>query len=75
MSNEKRGKEEICSRIKDRNGRLAQGENEVRKLWEEYFEHLYNIDTQEQVAVHMCAFDGIRRGNYFGGEPIGRAEV
>ena len=28
----------------------------------------------EQVAVHMCAFDGVRRGNYFGGEPIGGAE-
>ena len=36
---------------------------------------LYNIDTQEKIAVHMCGFDGIRRGNYFGGEPIGRAEV
>ena len=23
----------------------------------------------------MCSFDGIRRGYYFGGEPIGRAEV
>ena len=23
----------------------------------------------------MCGFNGIRRGNYFGGEPIGRAEV
>ena len=23
----------------------------------------------------MCGFDGIRRGNYFGVEPIGRAEV
>ena len=23
----------------------------------------------------MCSFDGIRRVNYFGGEPIGRAEV
>ena len=23
----------------------------------------------------MCGFDGIRRVNYFGGEPIGRAEV
>ena len=36
---------------------------------------IYNVDTQEQVAVHMCVFDGIRRGNYFGGEPFGRAEV
>ena len=23
----------------------------------------------------MCDFDGVRRGNYFGGEPIRRAEV
>ena len=23
----------------------------------------------------MCGFDGIRRGNYFGGEPFGRAKV
>ena len=23
----------------------------------------------------MCDFDGILRGNYFGGEPVGRAEV
>ena len=23
----------------------------------------------------MCGFDGIQKGNYFGGEPIGRAEV
>ena len=23
----------------------------------------------------MCGFDGIRRGNYFKGEPIGRVEV
>ena len=68
-------KVESCSRIKDGSGRLAQGEDEVRKIWKEYFEDLYNIDTQEEVAVHMCGFDGIRRGSYFGGEPIGRAEV
>ena len=36
-----------CSRIKDGNGRLAQGEDKVRKIWKEYFEELYNIDTQE----------------------------
>ena len=45
---------------------MAQGEDEV---------DLYNIDTQEQVAVHICAFDGIRRDNYFGGEPIGTPEA
>ena len=45
-------------------------EDEARKVWKEYFEELYNIDThtQEEAAVHMCGFEGIRRGNYFGGE-------
>ena len=75
VSNAKGGKVENCSRKKDGNGRLAQEEDEVRRIWMEYFEDLYNIDTQEQVAVYMCGFDGIRRGSYFGGEPIGRTEV
>ena len=71
----KGGKVESCSRIKDGNRRLAQGEDEVQRIWKENFKGLYNIDTQEQVAVHMCGFDGIRRGNYFRGELIGKAEV
>ena len=36
---------------------------------------LYNIDTQGQVAVHMCGFNGIWRSNYFRGEPIEKADV
>ena len=39
-SNAKGGKVESCSRIKDGTGRLAQGENEVRRIWKEYFEDL-----------------------------------
>ena len=66
---------ESCSRVKDGKGRLAQVEDKGRKIWREYFEDLYNIDTQEEVAVHMCGFDWIRRRNYLGGETIGRAEV
>ena len=62
MSFAKGGKVESCSRIKDGN-RLAQGEDEVRKIWKEYFEDLYNINTKDHVAVHMCGFDGIRCGN------------
>ena len=54
---------ESCSRIKDGNGRLAQGGDEVRRICKEYFEDLYDIDAQEQVVVHMCGFDGIWRGN------------
>ena len=48
---------------------------EVGRIWKEYYENLYNIDTQEQVAAHIYGFDGVRRGNYFGGEPIGRTKV
>ena len=47
MSNAKGGKVESCSRINNRNRRLAQGEDEVRKIWKGYFEDLYNIDAQE----------------------------
>ena len=53
---------------------MALGEDEVQKIWKNYFEDLYNIDTQEQVAVHMCGFDGVQRGNYFGGDPIRTTE-
>ena len=70
-SNAKGSKGESCSRIKDGNGRLAQGEGKVRKIWKEYFEVLYNIYTQEEVAVHMCGFDRIRRGNYLREEITG----
>ena len=44
-------------------------------MWKDYFEDLYNRDTQKEVAVHMCGFDGVRRDNYFGGEPIKRTEL
>ena len=37
VSKAKGGKVESCSRIKDGNGRLAQGEDEVRKICKEYF--------------------------------------
>ena len=40
VSNAKGGKVESCSRVKDGNGRLNQGEDKVRKIWKEYFEDL-----------------------------------
>ena len=46
VSNVKKGKVESCSRIKDGNGWLAE-EDEVQGIWKEYFENLYNIDTQK----------------------------
>ena len=36
---------------------------------------MYDINTQEEVTVHMCGFDRVRRGNYFKGRPIRRTEV
>ena len=44
-------------------------------IWMDYFEDFYNMDTQEQVLVHMCGFHGVQRGNYFGGEAIRRTKV
>ena len=45
VSNTKGGKVESCCIVKDVNGRLAQGEDEAKMIWKEYFEGLYNIDT------------------------------
>ena len=45
------------------------GDDKVRKMWKEYFEDLYNINTEKEVAVH------IQKGNYFTGEAIGIAGV
>ena len=59
VSNAKGGKMECCSRIKDGNWGLALGDDEVRRIWKENLYDMYNIDTQEPVAVHMCGFDGI----------------
>ena len=36
VSNEKGRKVESSSRMEDGNGRLAQGEDEVRRIWKEY---------------------------------------
>ena len=65
---------ESCSRIKDGNLRLALGEVEVRSILKEYFENLYYMNTQEQVEVHICGYDGTRKGNFLE-EPIMRTEV
>ena len=64
------GKVENFNRIKDGNGRLALEEVEMQRIWKEHYEDLYNIYTCEQVAVHMCGFDEVWRGNYFRGELI-----
>ena len=68
------GKMESSNRIKDGNGSLVLGEDKVRRIWKDYFEDLYNVDIQEQVAVNTCGFDVIQRGNYIEGEPIRTAE-
>ena len=43
----------VC-RIKYINGKFTLEVVEVRRIRKEYFEDLYNTDTQEQVAVLMC---------------------
>ena len=47
----------------------------MRRCWKENFEDLYNIGSQEEVAVHMCGLNGIQRGNYFREEPIGKLRL
>ena len=47
VSKENGGKVKISERIKDENDWLALEKPEVRMIWKEYYEDLYNIDTQE----------------------------
>ena len=39
------GKVENSNRIKDRNGWMALEEGELRRIWKEYYEDMYNIDS------------------------------
>ena len=39
------GKVDSFSKIKDGNGRLTLGKDEVRRIWKDYFKDIYNIDT------------------------------
>ena len=65
----------ICSIIKNVNERLALREDKVRRVWEDYFEDLYNMDNKEGVAIHMCGFEGVQKGTYFREELIKTTEV
>ena len=47
--------------IKDGHRKLALEEVAVYMIWKEYFDDLYNIDTQEQDAVHVYGFDEVQR--------------
>ena len=59
------GNVESCSRTNKGNGRYSLGVDEIRRTCREHFENMYNIDTQEQLVVHLCDFGGVRKGNYF----------
>ena len=47
---------------KGRIGRLTVGEDDVRRTWKEYFEHLYNmVKIEYQFTVNMFVFkSGLR---------------
>ena len=53
---------------------MEMGDNKVCRMWREYFEDLYNMDTQKQVSVHMCGFNVVQRSIFFGEELIGSNE-
>src|SRR5678815_3589395 len=48
---------------------------DVRGVWKEHFESLYNIGINEEVIVNVCGFDGARRNRCFGDEVIDKEEV
>ena len=55
---------ESCSRKKDENWSWLWG-----RIWSDFFLTFF-VDSQKQVAIRMCGFNGVHRGNYFRGEMI-----
>ena len=49
-------------------GRLVQGEDKAQNIWKEYFEDLFNIDTQEEVVVNTCGLEVVTSPNSIRGE-------
>ena len=41
--------------------RIQMGGDEVKRIWKDYFEALYNEDNQGQVAVHRHGFGSVQR--------------
>src|SRR5678815_963144 len=62
-------------RIMNRDAAFVTDEMNVRGVWKEHFENLYNIDSNEEEIVNVCGFDGARRNRYFGDEVINKEEV
>ena len=58
MAKVKCGKRKNWSRKKDRSERLAVQENDVREIRKEYFESLYNRNTEGYVTINIWGFDG-----------------
>ena len=52
------GKVEDYNRIKDGNRRLVLEEAEVRRIWKEYFEDLYNIVLKKRLQSTCVALMG-----------------
>ena len=74
MSKAKGGELENCSRIKDGNGRLAAGENVCARLRRSAL-RICIIRIQKRVKFITFDYDGARRGNYLGAEPVRRNDM
>ena len=55
--------------------KFQQNKKQNWEAWKEYFEDMYNMVTEEQVALNVRHFDGAKKGNYSEGEPIYTTEV
>ena len=49
-------------------------EDNVRKTWKEYFQDLYNGDTEKRVLDTICGFEGVKRCNCFWKELLKRTD-
>src|SRR5678815_4077047 len=59
----------------NRDSAFVTDEMDEKGVWKEHFENLHNINSNEEVIVNVCGFDGARGNRYFGDEVISKEEV
>ena len=63
---------ENCSRIKDGNRRQKLEWDMIQRIWKDYFQDLYDINIQEEVAIHMRGFMIFRKVTTLEESQLGR---
>ena len=52
-----------CRKVTNGPGSLTVGKDCDQMTWKEYFEDIYDVETDEQAIVYICGSESARDGN------------